>query len=138
MFRTCLLAVDIVDDDVPKKLTDTAIELMDKGAALHVVNVVPDSGMAIVGQYLGPDHSARVMADAQTRLAEWAAQVLPDGATLHVAQGNVYDQILRTAGSVAADVICIGAHRPALRDYLIGPNAARVVRHATQSVLVIR
>jgi hypothetical protein len=30
------------------------------------------------------------------------------------------------------------AHSPDLKDYLLGPNAARVVRHANQSVMVIR
>ncbi len=32
----------------------------------------------------------------------------------------------------------IGSHRPELKDYLLGPNAARVVRHANCSVLVVR
>ncbi|MBT6187404.1 MAG: universal stress protein, partial [Rhodospirillales bacterium] len=30
------------------------------------------------------------------------------------------------------------SHRPALKDYLLGPNAAQVVRHADVSVLVVR
>ncbi|MEO0863555.1 MAG: universal stress protein, partial [Pseudomonadota bacterium] len=36
------------------------------------------------------------------------------------------------------DAIFVGAHRPELKDYLIGPNAARVARHAQQSVFVVR
>jgi nucleotide-binding universal stress UspA family protein len=32
----------------------------------------------------------------------------------------------------------MGSHRPNMSDYLIGPNAARVVRHAPVSVLVVR
>jgi nucleotide-binding universal stress UspA family protein len=36
-----------------------------------------------------------------------------------------------------ATLIVMGAHRPAFQDYLIGPNAARVVRHAKCSVLVL-
>ena len=32
----------------------------------------------------------------------------------------------------------MASHRPELRDYLIGPNAARVMRHADASVLVVR
>ena len=30
------------------------------------------------------------------------------------------------------------SHRPELQDCLQGPNAARVVRHSTKSVLVVR
>jgi nucleotide-binding universal stress UspA family protein len=32
----------------------------------------------------------------------------------------------------------MASHRPELSDYLLGPNAARIVRHAKQSVLVVR
>jgi nucleotide-binding universal stress UspA family protein len=37
-----------------------------------------------------------------------------------------------------ADLIVLAAHRPELKDYLLGPNASRVVRHAKCSVYVIR
>ena len=36
------------------------------------------------------------------------------------------------------DLIIMASHRPELQDYLLGPNAARVVRHANCSVLVVR
>ena len=36
-----------------------------------------------------------------------------------------------------ADLV-VGSHRPAMKDYLLGTNAARVVRHAGRSVLVAR
>ena len=32
----------------------------------------------------------------------------------------------------------MSANRPELKDYLLGPNAARVVRHSDVSVLVVR
>jgi len=35
-------------------------------------------------------------------------------------------------------LIEMSAHRPEFKDYVIGPNAARVLRHATQSVFVAR
>ena len=40
--------------------------------------------------------------------------------------------------AIKADLIVMGSHRPELRDYLLGPNAARVVRHAPCSVVVVR
>ena len=55
-----------------------------------------------------------------------------------VRNGTVYEEILRIAGETGCDLIVIGAHRPELRDYLLGPNAARVDRHANCSVLVVR
>ncbi|MFY2822514.1 universal stress protein, partial [Ruegeria sp. MALMAid1280] len=46
--------------------------------------------------------------------------------------------ILHTAAEAGSDLIVIGAHKPDLKDYLLGPNAARVVRHSTVSVYVVR
>ena len=52
--------------------------------------------------------------------------------------GSVYKEILEVADSIGADLIVLTSHRPARSDYLLGPNAARVVRHAKQSVFVVR
>ena len=38
----------------------------------------------------------------------------------------------------STDQIVIGAHRPAVSDFLLGPNTARIVRHAECSVNVVR
>ena len=57
---------------------------------------------------------------------------------IHVSEGTVYDQIIRVSHALNIDAIIVGAHRPELKDYLIGPNAARVARHAPQSVFVVR
>jgi nucleotide-binding universal stress UspA family protein len=35
-------------------------------------------------------------------------------------------------------MIVMASHRPEMSDYLLGANAARVVRHAKISVLVVR
>jgi nucleotide-binding universal stress UspA family protein len=48
----------------------------------------------------------------------------------HVLHGKIYDEILRAADKLGVDVIVMGSHRPELKDYLLGPNAARVMRHA--------
>ena len=70
----------------------------------------------------------------------WAEDHLPEATEkhLHVVQGTVYDKIIGTARDLGAHTIVIGAHRPEFRDYLVCPNAARVVRHADQTVLVVR
>ena len=46
--------------------------------------------------------------------------------------------ILDLAEKIGADLIVMASHRPELKDYLLGPNAARVVRHAECSVMVVR
>lgn len=141
MFKTLLLAVDINDTEGASRATEAAISMaVHEGAVLHVLNVVPDDGMSIVSASLSPDHNAEVMEKSQTGLKDWVeASVLEDVETkTHVRRGTVYDQIIKAASELDVDGIFVGAHSPALKDYLIGPNAARVARHATQSVFVIR
>jgi nucleotide-binding universal stress UspA family protein len=74
------------------------------------------------------------------RLREQVDSRLPEGlsASHLVGEGNVYEAVLQMAEQRRIDLIVIGAHRPELSDYLLGPNAARVVRHADCSVLVVR
>ena len=47
-------------------------------------------------------------------------------------------KILNLAKNTCASLIVVGAHKADLSDYLLGPNAARVVRHAKSSVYVVR
>ncbi len=65
---------------------------------------------------------------------------MPDDVSVQhiVGEGTVYEVILDMAEKVEADLIVMASHRPELQDYLLGPNAARVVRHAKCSVLVVR
>jgi nucleotide-binding universal stress UspA family protein len=55
-----------------------------------------------------------------------------------VGHGSVYQEILRIAEKEHSDLILMAAHRPGIRDHLIGPKAARVVSDARCSVLVVR
>ncbi len=141
MFKTLLLAVDVNDPVGAERSAKAAMAMArSEGAVLHVLNVVPDSGMAIVGASLSDDHASQEVAKAKADLSAWADETLDDGieVELHIAMGTVYDQILKVATQLDVDAIFVAAHRPEFRDYLIGPNSARVARHATQSVFVIR
>ena len=141
MFKNLLLAVDVMSPVGATRSTEAAISMARAdGATLHLLNVVPDSGMAIVGASLSADQVSGAQASAKTELASWATAAIPDdvNSVQHVAVGTVYDQIIRVADKLEVDAIIVGAHRPELKDYLIGPNAARVARHANQSVFVVR
>ena len=52
--------------------------------------------------------------------------------------GTAYVKLLSAARKCSADLIVIGAHKPDISDQILGPNAARVVRYATVSVMVVR
>lgn len=141
MFQKILLAVDLNDPDGAIRAAEYGSQLARiRDGELHVMNVVPDLGFNLVGSAFNPDHAKKMINDARAELSDWAAKALPEDVQgiCHVAQGTIYDQIIRMADGLGADTIVVGAHRPELRDYLVGPNAARVVRHARQAVLVVR
>ncbi len=79
-------------------------------------------------------------AKALEHLHAFAKEHIPDDVRVQhvVGEGTVYEVILKIAGDINADLIVMGSHRPELKDYLLGPNAARVVRHANCSVMVVR
>ena len=141
MFNTLMLAVDINDPEGAKRSTEAAIAMArHEGAKLHILNVVPDDGMAIVSASLSPEHNAEAVSASGTALSDWVTENIPGGieTEIHISRGTVYDQIIKQAAELNVDAIFVGAHGPALKDYLLGSNAARVARHATQSVFVIR
>lgn len=140
MYKDILLPVDIVRDRSRKSL-DIAVEYCQAfGSTLHVMTVVPDSGLAMVNQYFNKDTSNEVIDSANEQLHDFVKQNVPDDISVQhiVTLGNVYESIITTARKINADLIVMSAHRPELKDYLLGPNAARVVRHSDKSVLVVR
>jgi nucleotide-binding universal stress UspA family protein len=141
MYRNILLPVDLADSQSWRKALPTALALCETfGAALHVVTVVPEFGLPMVAQYFPPDYEARMHQHVADQLKDFVAEQVPEGVPVQriVAAGNVYHQILTAAEKIGADLIVMGSHRPELSDYLLGPNAARVVRHADCSVMVVR
>ena len=141
MFKNILLSVDLTDSTSWRKALPFAAEYCQAmGATLHLMTVVPDYGMTVVGQFFPEDYEKKAIVQARHELRELATAHVPAGVEVQhiVAHGTIYQEILNAAKSVNADLIVIASHRPELKDYLIGPNAARVMRHAHRSVLVVR
>ncbi len=141
MYNDILLAVDLNDETSWNRTLPLAIEYCRAfDARLHVLTVVPDFGMSIVGQYFPRGYEKKVADEVMHKLRDFVDQKVPEGVRVRhvVGEGTVYEVILSVAGKVGADLIVVSAGRPELKDYLLGPNAARVVRHAECSVLVVR
>ena len=138
MFRKVLVPVDLSSKEDARTLLESARSLTASwDCELHVITVIPHVGAAIVGSYFDKDFETESRAEASKELASAVADV---GLTAQqdVLFGKTYDCIISKADAVGADLIIIGAHQSELGKYLLGSNAARVVRHSTQSVLVIR
>lgn len=141
MFTSILLPIDLSAEASWVKAAPVAVKMArDDGIPLHVATVVPDFGTSMVGSFFEPGFEKDALHKAGEALSAWIGAHVPDGIEVHphVLHGSVYDEILKAADKLGVDAIVMGSHRPELKDYLLGPNAARVVRHANQSVFVVR
>lgn len=143
MTKSVLCAVDISNGDLDVNVLKKAAKIADhEGAQLDVVSVLPDYGESFVSSFFEPKHHDEALEKARERLTELCVSALGEARNASirhvVGTGTAYQEILKTAESAGSDLIVIGAHKPDLKDYLLGPNAARVVRHSTVSVYVVR
>jgi nucleotide-binding universal stress UspA family protein len=140
MFKSILVPVDIAEVDVAKPGFDEAVELAKlSGAALRLIHVRSPVPYAM-NEYIPAEYYDSDEKSVLKALEDLAAMLdLPKGRVTVVSPfGSVYDEVLKEAARMKADLIVVGSHRPNWSTYLIGSNAANIVRHAECSVLVMR
>lgn len=141
MYQNILIPIDLAHQSSWRKALPVAIEhARHWGAKLQVMTVVPEIDFGATAVHYPKGFGRRIQEEAKQRLDEIIQQEIPQDLSVQgiVEQGSIYREILRVARDINADLIIMASHRPELTDYLIGSNAARVVRHAQCSVLVVR
>jgi len=140
MVRKILVAVDVEDMTLSERMLAVTSDLSRlKGADVTLMyvaaNIAPNAAIQLPDDY--QDQTALHVSE---QLDHLLGQLnLPDGtAKVAVRFGSVYREVLAQAKEDGTDLIIIGCHKPDFADYLLGPNAARVVRHASCSVFVVR
>jgi len=141
MYKNILIPIDLSHDSSWRQALPTALELVRLfGAQLHVVTVVSDVS-TVPHLHLPKDYERNRMEYARHSLDAFVKEHILDHHTpiQHVAgPGSIYREILQVARDSSADIIVMASHRPELKDYLLGANADRVVRHADCSVFIVR
>lgn len=103
-----------------------------KITALHVYEAPSGSVSAYLTESAVREAYDRAKAEIEARVAG------QDDVTAAIVKGHSGRGIIDFADEIGADCIVIGSHKPGLIDYLLGSTAARVVRHATCAVHVLR
>ena len=138
MPETILVPIDL--SHVGAKVLDTARELAELHDAKMIVMTVLPIVPAIVSVYLPsyePQEVENESIDAmKSRLKEKGMDV--NGYEFVARHGVPYDEIIKYADEIKADLIVVGSHSPTVSDYLLGSTAAKIVRHANCSVHVVR
>jgi len=141
MFNNVLCAIKLDVEHSWKKALPCAIELLRGNTGnLHLLTVVPEFGLSVISQYFPENFEEETLNATKDAMREFIDKNVPKDVPSRaiVAQGKAYEQVLRIAEQIDADAIVMAAGNPSLAQYLLGPNASRVVRHATCSVLVVR
>lgn len=136
MYKSILLPIDLSEMQRGKMMIDVAQKLATKDTKVRLLNVVVDIP-AFVAAEVPNDVIKTAMKTAKESL-EALVRAAGLKADSEVRSGTPGPTILASADECGADLIIVGSHKPGLQDYFLGSTAARVVRHAQCSVLVLR
>ena len=136
MFKTILVPIDIGHADNSNHIINIAATNGGKDARIILLNVVENIPKWVAVE-LPDDFQEKSFQEAKQQL-EALADASDVKSEVDVRIGHPYQTILDTVKEVGADLIVIASHQPGLQDYLLGSTAAKVVRHARCSVLVVR
>ena len=136
MYKTILVPIDIAHLAEGKLSVDFAVAHAADDTRIVLLNVVEEiPGWDSVS--IPTEIIQKSIADVQDELKS-VANAGGRKMDVIVRSGHSYSTILGVAKEVESDLIIIASHRPGLQDYLLGSTAAKVVRHAPCSVLVVR
>ncbi len=137
MYPRIIVAVDLDHIDQGKQLLQRAIHLLDAGGDIRLIHVLEEVP-GFIAASLPADLAEKRRAEAAVELRAMIDPDLGVRISHEIRRGAASGQILQAASDSNADLIMIASHKPGLQDYFIGSTAARVIRHATCSVLVER
>ncbi len=135
-----LMPVDLAHTNVVKKELEMALKLIDENGVIDMLYVddarihhsmVPTVG----GSAFSAQHQCAF--DAVQTMLEQLVPKAHRGKSI-VRNGVVFDEVVAQAKQTGVDAIVMASARPKFRSYLLGSNAAKVVRHAPCSVFVVR
>ncbi|MBG6245290.1 universal stress protein UspF [Candidatus Symbiopectobacterium sp. 'North America'] len=144
MYKTVLVPIDISENELTQRVV-AHVEALAKlhDTYVHFLTVIPSypyyttlgvtypPGLPDIEEMKRNTSAAFIEVIKRFNLPE--DRIMP-----HIMTGTPKEQILKLADSLDADLIIIGSHRPSATTFLLGSNAAAVVRHTTCSVLVVR
>jgi universal stress protein F len=141
MYKNIVIPIDLADKNSFKAVFPPALNFVNAfGSKLHLVHIIPDFGMKMIEDYLPKHWLAEQKDKYEMQFREMIKAYIPDDilVNFHIDRGAIYDKVISYSDKINADLIVLSAVRPQLRDYMLGPNASKIVRHSSVSVLVVR
>jgi len=136
MYKTILVPIDMSHVVEGKANINLAAQHAADGAKIILLNVVEEIPTWAAAQLPADiiDQSFDAVRNDMKAIANASGMKMD----VEVRAGHSYNTILDVAKEKNADLIIIASHRPGFQDYFLGSTAAKVVRHANCSVMVVR
>ena len=140
MIKRVLVAIDLEHESANGEILRMASMLANCDGARVTLLTVVEAIPVTVSQYLPKRYEEQLTQSTATKLETLASNMNVTSGQVNssVRFGSVYKETLAYAATIDADLIVMGSHEPNVADYLLGSNAARVVRHAACSVYIVR
>lgn len=143
MYRTILVPVDVYETALSDKALQHAQFLAQSASGdVHLLYVMPKFSAELTRGFIA---DARKMDEyminnAKEKLAALVKKIsLPEANVhLHVRSGNIRDEVIKLADELNVGAIIVGSRNPNIQTYLLGSEAASIVRYAHVPVFVIR
>ncbi|WP_163574300.1 universal stress protein [Halomonas faecis] len=142
MYHKIVLPVDLNEESSWHKALPTAVTLCRTfGASLHVVTVLPDFRMPLVGSYFPSGFAKKAHEAVSEAQHQFIAEHVPEDVQVQsvIVDGSPWESIIKVAKKIDADLIVMASHnKRKFADYVLGPNAEHVVHHSKISVMIVR
>lgn len=136
LYKSILLPIDVAHPEAAPAMFEKARALLEPGGTLTAVYVVPDIPAYVLAE-MNEGFLPATMRKSENTLQTLVGEAGME-ASVRILAGQAPRAILTAGEEAKADLVIVSSHRPGLSDYLLGSTAARIVRHAQCSVLVIR
>ncbi len=142
MYQKIMLPVDLNEEASWEKALPTALALCRSfGASLHVVTVLPDYRMPLVGSYFPEGFAEKAHEGLSQAQHKFIEEHVPEDITAQsvIVDGSPWEAIIKAAKKLEVDLIVMASHnKRKFADYVLGPNAEHVVHHTKISVMIVR
>ncbi len=136
MYQTILVPIDVAHLEKSEAILNIAIAQGNESSQFIFLNVIEE-----IPQWIASSLPVDIASESRHRAHQQLSDLVntaEKNAIVDVRTGHTYRTILDVAEETKTDLIIVASHKPELQDYLIGSTAAKVVRHAKCSVLVVR
>ena len=136
MYKSILVPIDMSNPETGKSMIEIARKQGDKDSQIILLHVIED-----IPNWVAAEMPAGILEQSRQSM-QVELQAIANAASIKaevvIRSGHPYRTILDKAEEGEVDLIIIASHKPGLQDYFLGSTAAKVVRHAKCSVLVVR